>query len=90
MGEKFSVSEVLEARGVVGDDVQRSREVVGVVAVAVLALVRALEVAEMGSGSLVGDRAFRHAGDGRDVVAPGRDGGVAGVEVVGLHHGLAD
>ena len=90
MGEKFGVSEVLEARGVVCDDVQRSRQVVGVVAIAVLTLVRALEVAEMGSGSFVGDRSLRHAGDGRDVVTPGGDGGVAGVDVVGQHHGLAN
>lgn len=90
MGEEFRVSEVLEARGVVRNDVQRSRKVVGVVAIAVLPLMRALEVAEMGSGSLVGNRSFRHAGDCRDVVTPGGDGGVAGVEVVGLHHGLAN
>lgn len=90
MGEEFGVSEVLEARGVVRNDIQRSRKVVGVVAIAVLTLVRALEVAEMGSGSFVGDRSLRHAGDGRDVVTPGGDGGVVGVEVMGLHHGLAD
>ena len=90
MGEKVRVSEVWETRGVVSNDIQRSRKVVGVVAIAVLPLVRALEVAEMGSGSFVGDRSFRHAGDCRDVVTPGGDGGVAGVEVVGQHHGLAD
>lgn len=79
---------MLEARSIVGHDIQRSREVVRVVAVTLFALVRALEVAEVGCCAFVREGTFVDAGDCRDVVTAGGYGGVPGVEVVGEHHGL--
>ncbi len=43
----------MKARAVVSDDIQRSREVEGLVAVAVLALVGALDVAEVSGNKQV-------------------------------------
>ncbi len=68
MGEKGSVREVLEARGIIRHDVELSWEVVGEVTVAVLPLVATGEVAQVGGGAIAGDRALVDAGDGRGVV----------------------
>ena len=78
----------MKARAVVGDDIQRSREVEGFVAVAVFALVGALDVAEVSGGAVVGDSPFGDPGDGRSVVGASGNGGIASIEVGGDDHQL--
>jgi hypothetical protein len=60
------------------------------VAIAVLALVGALDVAQVGSGLVAGDCSFGHAGHGRGVVTPVCDGGVLDVMVFSHDHDLPD
>ena len=85
MSEKGCVRQVLEARSVVGHDVERSREVAGGVAIAVFALVMAGVGAEVSRGFVARDRSLvnsRHCGS---VVRERGDGHVS--EVVSGSHG---
>ena len=79
MGEKGGVREVLETGRVVCHDVQVSWDVVGKVAIAVVLLMLAGVVANVGSGAITGHHAHVDAGDGRRVVGEVDYGGVAGV-----------
>jgi len=66
--EKFSVSEMLETRGVVCHAVRCPGKEECSVAVAVLSLMHAGEVAEVGGRPIRRDSAFVHTGDSRGVV----------------------
>ena len=80
VGEKGGVREVLETGRVVGHDVQVSWEIVSEVAIAVVSLMLAGVVAEVGRGAITGHRALVDPGrDGRRVVGEVDNGGVAGV-----------
>ena len=80
---------MLQARAIVSDDIQRSWQVEGLVAVTVLSLVGALDVAKVGSCTVMGDCDFRDSGDSWGVVRPSGYGGVASIEVGGYDHHLA-
>ena len=84
VGEKESVGEVLEARGVVGHDVSLAWDVKGSVVVAVIALVAAGPIAEVGGRAVGGDGPFADAGDGGRVVGAVDHRGVA--NVMGMGH----
>ena len=84
VGEKESVGEMLEARSVVGHDIGLAWEVEGGVVVAMIALVAAGPVAEVGGRAVGGDGAFADAGDGGRVVGAVDHRGVA--NVMGVSH----
>ena len=68
VGEKGGVREVLQTGRVVGHAISASWYEETVMAIAVLALVHAGVIAEMGSWSVAGDRTFVHPGHGGGVV----------------------
>ncbi len=74
----------MHTRRVISHGVQRPREVGGQVAIAVLALVGALDVAQVGSCLVAGDCSIGHAGHSRDIVTAVCDGGV--LDVMGFSH----
>ena len=61
MSEERKVCEVLQSRGVIGHNIRRSREVEAHMAVAVVSLVLAREVTEVGGRSIAGHGAFSHS-----------------------------
>ena len=79
VGEKVRVSEVLETRGVVGHDIGRSWEVGSSVAVAVVALMGTLPIAEVSCGTFAADGAFPHSRDGRSVVRSVDESGMGAI-----------
>lgn len=68
MCKEGGVSEVLQTRGVISHDVGSSWEEERVVTVSVLALVTALEVAQVSRGSVGADSSFVDTGESRCVV----------------------
>ena len=82
VGEECFVSEVLQAGCIVCHHVGHSWDEVAVVAVSVLPLVHAGEVAEVGGGPIRGHSAFVHPGHCRRVVGAIHESGVGGVMVV--------
>ena len=75
---------MLKSRRVVGHDVGVAREVTGLVAVAVIALVHARYVAQGRCWPFGGDSTFVHSTDRRGVVTPGTNGGVPDLVIFGL------
>ena len=71
------VSEVLQARGIVGHPVGIPWDEVCYVTVSVLALVRACVVAQSSSGTVAGDGASADSGDRRRVVGEVGEGSIA-------------
>ncbi len=90
MGEEGSVRQVLEARGIVPHSVGGPRQVGGDVAIAVLALVGALDVAEARAGPGLRHGSLGEAGDRGRVIYTRAEGGVAHREVVGHHVQVRD
>ena len=84
VSEKEGVGEVLEMRGVVSHDVSLARDVERGVVIAVLTLVLARPVAEVGRRAVGGHRALADAGHRRGVVGAVHESGVA--HVVGGGH----
>ena len=79
VGQKVSVREVLEARGIVRHDVLIPRQVCGHRAMAVVTLESAVDKAEARTGAGDCCSSFCHARYGRSVVATLDDGGVGRV-----------
>ena len=77
MSEERKVCEVLQSRGVIGHNIRRSREVEAHMAVAVLSLVLAREVTEVGRRSVAGHGSFRHSGKCGGVVHSRLDSDIA-------------
>ncbi len=67
-GKEVSIAKVLESGGVIRQYIGLARDVRGFGAVAVVALVGAMEAAEVGAGIGASDGAFAKSGGGRDVV----------------------
>ena len=88
VGEKGSVREVLEARGIVRHDIGTPWDEEVCLAVPVLPLVGTGVVAEVGSWPVGRDRSFQHSGQGGGVASSIGDGGVAHVVVVSHEGGL--
>ena len=76
MGKERGVSEMLEARGVVGHGIPATLEVLGGGAILVLPLVAASEAAKVGRGAVGGDRSSAQASHGRGVVREVMEGRV--------------
>ena len=89
VSEEGSVREVLQARGVVCHDVGTPWDEEVCRAVAVFSLVSTSVVAEKGRRPIGGDRSLQHSGQGRGVVSPIGDGGVAYVVMVSHEGGLS-
>ena len=89
VSEKGSIGELLHARCVVSHRVHRPRKVGGQVTVAVLALVGALDIAEVRSCFVAGDGPFGHARHGGRVITTVGDGGVPHIVVRSHDHDLA-
>ncbi len=70
------VSEMLQTGGVIGHDIDFSREVCDLMAVAMLALVHAGEAAQQGGRSGARHSTFVCSGHGGSVVAPSGYGGI--------------
>ena len=90
MRQESGVREVLQARAVIGHDVHGSWQEEPRVAVAVLALVSAGEVAEVRWGSVTGYGTSRHSREGGSVVRACGEGGVGAVYCVGHESDLAE
>ena len=73
------IGEVLEAGGIIAHDIGRSWDVPGLVAVAVLALVKSSDVAELCGRTIIRDGAFVNTGPRRCVVGQVPQGGVGSV-----------
>jgi hypothetical protein len=83
VGKEFDVSEMLQAGGVVSHSVSISWEEKGEVAVAVLSLVSAAVVAQLGCDPIRGHRSFVHSRDGGGVVTASANGAVGSVGTLG-------
>jgi hypothetical protein len=83
VGKEFGVSEMLQAGGVISHSISISWVEKGEVAVAVLALVSAAVVAQLGGNSIRGHRSFVHSRDGGGVVAASANGAVGSVGLLG-------
>jgi hypothetical protein len=89
VSEKGRVGELLHTRGVVGHDNQRPSKVGCFVKVAVLALMGALNVAEVSGSAFARDGSFCHPRHGGGVVRAAGDGSIGDGVVVGDEHDLA-
>jgi hypothetical protein len=74
MREELGVVEVQKTGRVISHAVGVARNVGEFAAVTVVALVEAVELAEVGAGPVCGGGAFEHAGNGRCVVRARADG----------------
>ena len=83
MSEQLCVSKVVQAGGVVSHGVSHPGNEEGLVAVPMLTLMHAGEVAEMSGRAVGGDSAFVHTRERRGVVSSIEDSGVAHVMMLG-------
>lgn len=81
--EKLFISEMLEARGIVGHAIAVSWKEEGEVAVAVQALVQAAIAAKLSGHTIGCEGAFVHSGDSRGVVTAGANGAVGYIGLLG-------